>query len=123
MINKNKLCKNELSAVLIGKQDNLNDKYNRSDTYRSTGAFAHKENFCNGIDQCLFAAYRKIWQRIKLLYYPNAPERALADAAESDKHYANGTARALEGIPLGMKDLFATRGIRQPLKNVGKLCS
>lgn len=45
-------------------------------------------------------------------YITQTPERALADAAESDKHYANGTARALEGIPLGMKDLFATRGIR-----------
>jgi len=45
-------------------------------------------------------------------YITRTPERALADAAESDKHYANGTARALEGIPIGMKDLFATRGIR-----------
>jgi aspartyl-tRNA(Asn)/glutamyl-tRNA(Gln) amidotransferase subunit A len=45
-------------------------------------------------------------------YITITPERALADAAESDKRYANGTARILEGIPLGMKDLFATRGIR-----------
>lgn len=45
-------------------------------------------------------------------YITRTPERALMDAAESDKHYANGTARALEGIPIGMKDLFATRGIR-----------
>ena len=45
-------------------------------------------------------------------YITRTPERALADAAESDKHYADGTARALEGIPIGMKDLFATRGIR-----------
>ena len=45
-------------------------------------------------------------------YITTTPERALADAAESEKHYANGTARALEGIPIGMKDLFATRGIR-----------
>src|SRR5574344_677941 len=45
-------------------------------------------------------------------YITTTPERALADAAESDKRYANDTARTLEGIPLGMKDLFATRGIR-----------
>ena len=45
-------------------------------------------------------------------YITRTPERALADAAESDKRYANGTARALDGIPIGMKDLFATRGIR-----------
>ena len=45
-------------------------------------------------------------------YITTTPERALADAAESDKRYANGTARTLEGIPLGMKDLFATRGIK-----------
>ncbi len=40
------------------------------------------------------------------------PERALSDAAKSDERYANGTARILDGIPLGMKDLFATNGIR-----------
>ena len=45
-------------------------------------------------------------------YITRTPERALADAAEADKHYTDGTARALEGIPIGMKDLFATRGIR-----------
>jgi aspartyl-tRNA(Asn)/glutamyl-tRNA(Gln) amidotransferase subunit A len=45
-------------------------------------------------------------------YITQTPERALADAAESDKRYADGTTRALEGIPIGMKDLFATKGIR-----------
>jgi aspartyl-tRNA(Asn)/glutamyl-tRNA(Gln) amidotransferase subunit A len=45
-------------------------------------------------------------------YITQTPERAMADAAESDKRYADGTARPLEGIPIGMKDLFATRGIR-----------
>ncbi|MBP5707404.1 MAG: Asp-tRNA(Asn)/Glu-tRNA(Gln) amidotransferase subunit GatA [Alphaproteobacteria bacterium] len=45
-------------------------------------------------------------------YITRTPERALADAETADKHYADGTARALEGIPIGMKDLFATRGIR-----------
>ena len=45
-------------------------------------------------------------------YITRTPERAISDAAAADKHYADGTARALEGIPIGMKDLFATRGIR-----------
>lgn len=40
------------------------------------------------------------------------PERALADAADADERIKNGTARALDGIPIAMKDLFATRGIR-----------
>jgi aspartyl-tRNA(Asn)/glutamyl-tRNA(Gln) amidotransferase subunit A len=45
-------------------------------------------------------------------YITVTAERAMNDAAESDRRYADGTARILEGIPIGMKDLFATRGIR-----------
>ena len=45
-------------------------------------------------------------------YITRTPERALADAAAADARYKNGTARTLDGIPIGMKDLFATRGIR-----------
>ena len=40
------------------------------------------------------------------------PEHALAQAAESDKRLKAGTARPLEGLPLGNKDLFCTDGIR-----------
>ncbi len=40
------------------------------------------------------------------------PEHARAQAKEADKHLASGKARPLEGLPLGNKDLFATRGIR-----------
>lgn len=40
------------------------------------------------------------------------PERALSDAAAADTRYANGEARILDGIPIGMKDLFTTRDIR-----------
>ena len=40
------------------------------------------------------------------------PEHARAQARQADKHLASGKARALEGLPLGNKDLFATRGIR-----------
>jgi aspartyl-tRNA(Asn)/glutamyl-tRNA(Gln) amidotransferase subunit A len=39
------------------------------------------------------------------------PERALAMAKVSDARIARGEARPLEGIPLGIKDLFATHGV------------
>lgn len=39
-------------------------------------------------------------------------ERAVSDAKAADERIANGTARTLDGIPIAMKDLFATRGIR-----------
>lgn len=45
-------------------------------------------------------------------YITITPERALADAAASDARYASGAQLPLDGIPIGMKDLFATRGIR-----------
>ena len=40
------------------------------------------------------------------------PERALEMAKASDARLKKGEAGALEGIPLGIKDLFATKGIR-----------
>lgn len=39
-------------------------------------------------------------------------DRALSNAKESDERIKNNSARALEGIPIGMKDLFATKGIK-----------
>ena len=45
-------------------------------------------------------------------YITQTPERALGDAAAADERYASGNALALDGIPIAMKDLFATRGIR-----------
>ena len=45
-------------------------------------------------------------------YITTTPERALEDAAKSDERYANGTTLKLDGMPIAMKDLFATRGIR-----------
>ncbi|WP_232061976.1 amidase [Variovorax sp. PBS-H4] len=38
-------------------------------------------------------------------------EHALAAAAESDRRYAEGTQRPLEGLPIGVKDLIDTQGI------------
>ncbi len=40
------------------------------------------------------------------------PEKALAGAAEADRRFAAGTARRLEGLPLGIKDLFCTRDVQ-----------
>ena len=45
-------------------------------------------------------------------YITTTPERALADASASDARYAAGNPLPLDGIPIAMKDLFATRGIR-----------
>lgn len=45
-------------------------------------------------------------------YVMETPEKALEQAKVSDERYQNGSARALEGIPLGIKDLFCTKGIR-----------
>src|SRR5690349_21842016 len=40
------------------------------------------------------------------------PEHALKQAAASDARLAKGEAGPLEGLPLGIKDLFATEGVR-----------
>ena len=45
-------------------------------------------------------------------YVLETPEKALEQAKISDEKYKNGTNGALEGIPLGVKDLFCTKGIR-----------
>ena len=45
-------------------------------------------------------------------YVLATPEHALAQAKESDARLAKGNARPLEGLPLGNKDLFCTKGIR-----------
>jgi aspartyl-tRNA(Asn)/glutamyl-tRNA(Gln) amidotransferase subunit A len=44
-------------------------------------------------------------------YIHETPEQALAMAAESDRRIGAGEARALEGVPLGIKDLFCTKGV------------
>ena len=44
-------------------------------------------------------------------YIVETPEKALGMAAESDLRIARGDARPLEGVPLGIKDLFCTEGV------------
>ncbi|KQT48823.1 glutamyl-tRNA amidotransferase [Aureimonas sp. Leaf454] len=44
-------------------------------------------------------------------YVAVTPDKARAMAAASDARLASGSAGALEGIPLGIKDLFATEGV------------
>ncbi|MDR2685887.1 MAG: Asp-tRNA(Asn)/Glu-tRNA(Gln) amidotransferase subunit GatA [Rickettsiales bacterium] len=45
-------------------------------------------------------------------YITETPERALSDAAASDARRAKGAALPLDGAPIGMKDLFCTKGVR-----------
>ena len=45
-------------------------------------------------------------------YVTKTAEQALENAKEAEKKYMNGTNRPLEGIALGVKDLFCTKGIR-----------
>ncbi len=45
-------------------------------------------------------------------YITDTSDLALSCAAASDKRYADGSAGALEGIPLAIKDLFCTKGVQ-----------
>lgn len=45
-------------------------------------------------------------------YITRTPEIALEQAAAADKNLAAGQGRRLEGIPIGVKDLFCTKGVK-----------
>jgi aspartyl-tRNA(Asn)/glutamyl-tRNA(Gln) amidotransferase subunit A len=49
--------------------------------------------------------------RVLNAYVLETPDRALQMAAASDRKIASGEVRPLEGIPLGIKDLFCTHGV------------
>jgi aspartyl-tRNA(Asn)/glutamyl-tRNA(Gln) amidotransferase subunit A len=63
--------------------------------------------------QELTEAHIKAMEKARALnaFVTETPEIARAGAAEADKRIAAGSARALEGIPLGIKDLFCTKGV------------
>lgn len=46
------------------------------------------------------------------IYVLPTPDQTLAQAKVSDQRIANGEAGCLEGLPLGIKDLFCTKGVR-----------
>jgi aspartyl-tRNA(Asn)/glutamyl-tRNA(Gln) amidotransferase subunit A len=58
-------------------------------------------------------AYLAAMERARTLnaYVMETPDQARAMAKASDERLRNGTAGPLEGIPLGIKDLFATKGV------------
>ena len=45
-------------------------------------------------------------------YVVETPDQALAMAADSDARRADGKAGRLDGAPLGIKDLYCTKGVR-----------
>ena len=45
-------------------------------------------------------------------YVTETPEKALEMAKASDARLARGEGGALEGLPLAIKDLFCTKGVR-----------
>ena len=61
----------------------------------------------------LTEAYLKAMGEARALnaYIVETPEKALAMAAASDQRIARGEARPLEGVPLGIKDLYCTEGV------------
>jgi aspartyl-tRNA(Asn)/glutamyl-tRNA(Gln) amidotransferase subunit A len=62
----------------------------------------------------LVRAHVSAVERARLLnaYVLETPEKALAQASESDARLKRGEARPLEGLPIGVKDLFCTKGVR-----------
>ncbi|MEP6830356.1 MAG: amidase family protein, partial [Rhizomicrobium sp.] len=45
-------------------------------------------------------------------FVTETPDRAMAMAAASDARLAKGEGGALEGLPLAIKDLFCTKGVK-----------
>ncbi len=72
--------------------------------------YARKAFSATEVTKAYLAAMEKA--RALNAYVLETPEKALEMAAASDKRIATGTVGALEGVPLGIKDLFATNGTR-----------
>jgi aspartyl-tRNA(Asn)/glutamyl-tRNA(Gln) amidotransferase subunit A len=74
-------------------------------------ALARRELSARELTQAYLDAIAALNPRLNA-YVAVTADAALAAADASDKRLAAGTARALEGIPLGIKDLFCTEGVR-----------
>jgi aspartyl-tRNA(Asn)/glutamyl-tRNA(Gln) amidotransferase subunit A len=74
-------------------------------------ALARKDFSATELAQAHLAAIEAANAALNAYVLPT-PERALAMAKASDARIGRGEAGALEGIPLGIKDLFATKGVR-----------
>ena len=61
----------------------------------------------------LTKAYLAAMERARALsaYIAETPDQALAMARASDARIARGEAGPLEGLPIGVKDLYATKGV------------
>ncbi len=66
---------------------------------------------CSAVE--LTQAYLSAMEKARVLnaYVHETPEQALEMAKASDARLGKGKAGRLEGIPLGIKDLFATKGV------------
>ena len=73
-------------------------------------ALRAKQVSATEITQAFLAAMEKA--RGLNAYVLETPEQALAMAKASDERLARGEARPLEGLALGIKDLYATKGVR-----------
>src|SRR5258706_4779742 len=62
----------------------------------------------------LTAAFVLAVERARSLnaFVTETSEHAMNQAGESDARIASGMARPLEGLPLAIKDLFCTKGVR-----------
>jgi aspartyl-tRNA(Asn)/glutamyl-tRNA(Gln) amidotransferase subunit A len=63
------------------------------------------------LTKAFLAAIEKANPALNAYVLPTS-EQALAMAQIADNHLARGSARPLEGLPLGIKDLFCTKGVR-----------
>ncbi len=72
-----------------------------------------------GLDRREFSAVELVEAHLRAIeairglnaFITETPERALAAARQSDARLARGEGRVLEGLPIGIKDLFCTKGV------------
>jgi len=92
------------------KSDNMTDLTKLTLADARDGLLAKKFSAVE-LTQAFLAAIEAANPHLNAFVLPT-PDHALAQARESDARLASGTARPLEGLPLGHKDLFCTKGIR-----------